>query len=112
MLRSHVLVALALLLSKAAPAEKASPFPIPNYTVSRSWPLGGGAAWGNLALEASGARLFVSRGDHVDVVETVSGRLAGTIDHSSYWGRAWDRVRPGAEAGFHQQRPQQHRFSI
>jgi DNA-binding beta-propeller fold protein YncE len=32
-----------------------------------------------LALEASGARLFVSRGDRVDVVETVSGKLAGTI---------------------------------
>jgi DNA-binding beta-propeller fold protein YncE len=34
-------------------------------------------------LEASGARLFVSRGDHVDVVETVSGKPAGTIPNTA-----------------------------
>jgi len=41
--------------------------------------VGGAGGWDYLALEASGARLFISRGDRVDVVETVSGKLAGTI---------------------------------
>src|ERR1700680_484150 len=60
-------------------AADTSPLPAPVYTVSRSFPLAGNGAWDYLALEASGARLFVSRGDHVDVVETVSGKLAGAI---------------------------------
>ena len=41
--------------------------------------MGGSGGWDYLALEAGGARLFISRGDHVDVAETVSGRLQGTI---------------------------------
>jgi hypothetical protein len=63
----------------AAPATDTSPVPGADYTVSRSFPLGGTGGWDYLALEASGARLFVSRGDRVDVVETVSGKLAGAI---------------------------------
>jgi len=56
---------------------------VANYTVSQSWRLGGEGGWDYLALEASGARLFVSRGDRVEVVETVSGKLAGTILHTT-----------------------------
>ncbi len=56
-----------------------SPLPDPVYTISGSWHLGGEGGWDLLALEASGARLFISRGDRVDVVETVSGRPAGSI---------------------------------
>jgi YVTN family beta-propeller protein len=62
-----------------ARAADTSPIPAADYTVSRSFPLGGSGGWDYLALEASGARLFISRGDRVDVVETVSGKLAGTI---------------------------------
>jgi len=62
-----------------APAIGTSPLPPPVYTVAGSWPLRDGGGWDYLALEASGARLFVSRGDRVDVVETGNGRLAGTI---------------------------------
>ena len=51
--------------------------------MSRSWPLGGSGGWDYLALEASGARLFISRGDRVDVVETVSGKPVGSIAHTS-----------------------------
>ena len=76
----------ALLQTAAAgtPAADTSPLPAPVYTVSRSWPLGGAGGWDYLALEASGARLFISRGDRVDVVETVSGKLAGTIPNTAY----------------------------
>src|SRR5271170_3485688 len=84
-LRNLVFVAYALLQTAAAttPAADTSPLPTPVYTVSRSWPLGGAGGWDYLALEASGARLFISRGDRVDVVETVSGKLAGTIPNTA-----------------------------
>ncbi len=81
-MRIHVLLAFALLQTAAASAADTSPLPAPVYTVSQSWPLGGPGGWDYLALEASGARLFVSRGDRVDVVETVSGKLSGTIPNT------------------------------
>jgi DNA-binding beta-propeller fold protein YncE len=67
----------------AACAADNSPLPPPVYTVSGSWALGGTGGWDYLALEASGARLFVSRGDHVDVVDTASGKLAGGIPNTA-----------------------------
>jgi YVTN family beta-propeller protein len=79
--RNVVCVGILLLAAAAATSRAADTSPIPsaNYTVSKSWPLGGTGGWDTLSLEASGARLFVSRGDRVDVIETVSGKLAGTI---------------------------------
>jgi DNA-binding beta-propeller fold protein YncE len=44
--------------------------------------MGGSGGWDYLALDAGGARLFISRGDHVDVAETVSGKLEGTIPNT------------------------------
>jgi DNA-binding beta-propeller fold protein YncE len=67
----------------AASAAENAPLPAPDYRVSRSWPLGGSGGWDYLALEASGARLFISRSDRVDVVETVSGKPVGSIAHTS-----------------------------
>jgi YVTN family beta-propeller protein len=67
--------------SHAGAAE--SPLPNADYGVSTIWQLGGTGGWDYLALEASGARLFVSRGDRVDVVETSSGRRAATIANTS-----------------------------
>ncbi len=74
-----ILFALMQWPAAAALAADTSPLPAPVYTVSQSWPLGGAGGWDYLALEASGERLFISRGDHVDVVATVSGKLVGTI---------------------------------
>ncbi len=82
MLRQLLLLGCALLQTAAAAAAQSaenSPLPAPVYTLARSWQVGGTGGWHSLALEASGARLFVARGDRVDVVETVSGRLAGSI---------------------------------
>ncbi len=77
-----VLFALLQTAAIAASAAENAPLPAPDYTVSRSWPLGGSGGWDYLALEASGARLFISRGDRVDVVETVSGKPVGSIAHT------------------------------
>jgi YVTN family beta-propeller protein len=84
-LRNLVFIVSALLQTAGgtALATDTSPLPPPVYTVSRSFPVAGDGGWDYLALEASGARLFVSRGDRVDVIETVSGKLAGTIPHTA-----------------------------
>jgi DNA-binding beta-propeller fold protein YncE len=82
-MRNLVLALYALAQAAAAAPATDAPLPGADYTVSRSFPLGGDGGWDYLALEASGARLFVSRGDRVDVVETVSGKLAGTIPHTA-----------------------------
>jgi YVTN family beta-propeller protein len=85
MLRSFGYFALCALLQVTAMTARAadtSPIPAANYTVSKSFPLGGTGGWDYLALDASGARLFISRGDRVDVMETVSGKLAGTIQNT------------------------------
>jgi YVTN family beta-propeller protein len=69
-----------MLLTAVLPAAAGeSPLPDADYGVSTIWQLGGIGGWDYLALEPSGARLFVSRGDRVDVVETVNGRRAGTV---------------------------------
>jgi YVTN family beta-propeller protein len=60
-----------------------SPLPNADYGVSTIWQLGGIGGWDYLALEPSGARLFVSRGDRVDVVETASGRRAGIVPNTA-----------------------------
>jgi DNA-binding beta-propeller fold protein YncE len=84
-LRHLVFVVCALLQTAAGTslAADTSPLPTPLYTVSKSFHLPGNGGWDYLALEASGARLFVSRGDQVDVVETVSGKLVATIANTA-----------------------------
>jgi YVTN family beta-propeller protein len=79
----HLVFALGALLLTAAAGADTSPLPTPVYAVAKSFRLDGSGGWDYLALEASGARLFVSRGDHVDVVETVSDKLAGTIANTA-----------------------------
>jgi len=54
-----------------------------NYTVAGSWVLGGTGDWDYLALQAGGARLFVSRGDRVDVIDTATGKIAGSVGNTS-----------------------------
>src|SRR5580698_9276905 len=58
---------------------QSSPIPAADYTVARSWRVGGNNAWDSLVLSPSGSRLFITRTDHVDVVDTSTGRLTATI---------------------------------
>jgi DNA-binding beta-propeller fold protein YncE len=82
MLRYSRVVLLCAALQAAgvrlAVAEE-SPIPNADYGVSTIWQLGGTGGWDYLALEQSGGRLFVARGDRVDVVETATGRRQATI---------------------------------
>lgn len=72
-------LALVPLLATGSALNEDSPLPAPEFAISQTWPFAGSGGWDYLALEPSGARLFVTREDHVDVIETVSGRLAGSI---------------------------------
>ena len=82
-MRNLTLVMSALLQAAGtALAADTSPLPPPVYTVSRSFPVAGSGGWDYLALDPSGARLFISRGDRVDVIETVSGKLGGSIPNT------------------------------
>jgi DNA-binding beta-propeller fold protein YncE len=97
--RNHVgLLVCGLLLSAASAQPDSSPLPAPDYTVARSWRVGGSAGWDDMALEGSGARLFIARDDHVDVIETLSGRAAGNIPHTP--GVHGVAFAPGLKRGF------------
>ena len=51
----------------------------PDYQVTQRLSLGAATKWDYTAIDAERQRLFVTRGDHVDVVEIPSGKMAGTI---------------------------------
>ncbi len=51
----------------------------PGYAVTERWQLGGAGGWDYLAMDAARQRLFVTRADHVEVVDSASGRLLGRI---------------------------------
>ncbi|MHB1303561.1 MAG: YncE family protein [Acidiphilium sp.] len=70
-LRSLLTAAAVLLPTLAAAA--------PHFAVDRSIALGGLTKWDYLTYQQGGGRLFVSQGDRVDVIDTRTGRLAGTI---------------------------------
>ena len=72
-----VLCAVVQLIAAAKCAAEESPLPSADYGISTIWRLGGIGGWDYLALEPSGARLFISRGDRVDVVATAGGRRTG-----------------------------------
>jgi len=69
------LASLALLLATIGIAHAADP----QYAVASRWTTGGAGGWDYLRLDAAGKRLFVTRGDRVDVYDTATGKLIGTI---------------------------------
>jgi YVTN family beta-propeller protein len=84
MLRNFFMLAACALAFAAGNARAdTSPIPAADYTVARSWRLGGNNGWDYLALDAAGSRLFVTREDRVDVIETANGKLTGSIAHTA-----------------------------
>jgi YVTN family beta-propeller protein len=83
--RLFFIVLAVLLQFEGANSSRADESPLPNadYGVSTIWQLGGIGGWDYMALEPSGARLFVSRGDRVDVVATSNGRRVTTIPNTA-----------------------------
>src|SRR6266496_3795929 len=64
----------ASILTAAAVAATA-----PGYHVVKTYALGGDGGWDYLTVDASARRLYISRGTHVMVVDTDSGKIVGDI---------------------------------
>ncbi len=71
-------------LAAAAAAPCAAPAAEPGaYAVTDHWKLGGSGGWDYLTIDAPRHRLFVTRGERVDVVDTGSGKITGSIGGAS-----------------------------
>ncbi|MEP7043986.1 MAG: YncE family protein [Dokdonella sp.] len=53
--------------------------PATAYTIGARWTLGGSSRWDYLNVDAAARRLFVTRADHVDVINIDNGTLQGTV---------------------------------
>jgi len=68
--------AAALLVAGAAAAAG-------GYAIVERWRLGGTGGWDYLTIDAPRHRLFITRGDRVDVVDTATGKLAASVPGAS-----------------------------
>jgi YVTN family beta-propeller protein len=65
-------VGLAQLAASPAP-------PAPQYAVVDRWKLGGAGGWDYVTLDAPRQRLFITRGERIDVIDAGSGKPVGSI---------------------------------
>jgi YVTN family beta-propeller protein len=64
---------IAALVASAADAGAAS------YRVAKTFPIGGDGKWDYPSVDTAAQRLYLSRGTHVVIVDTQTGRVAGDI---------------------------------
>ncbi|HET6382314.1 MAG TPA: YncE family protein [Armatimonadota bacterium] len=77
------LAALVALSGAGRPALNAAPEPTPaQYVVLGKIVIGGAGGWDYLMDDARAHRVFVSRGDRVEVVDTNLGKVVGTIPNT------------------------------
>ena len=69
----------ALVLAAMAATSVAAEPSGASYTVAARWRLGGDGGWDYLTIDPGARRLFVTRGDHVDVLDLATGHRVGTI---------------------------------
>jgi YVTN family beta-propeller protein len=67
-----------LLAATFAPAAPGAPA----LQVLQRWKLGGAGGWDYLTLDAAGRHLFLSRATHVDIVDTKSGQVIGSVPNT------------------------------
>jgi YVTN family beta-propeller protein len=65
---------LCTLFAAARPAVAQQP-----YHVLDQWKIGGEGGWDYLIVDSPAHHLYLTRGNHVDVVDTLTGKLIGTI---------------------------------
>lgn len=71
---SHLCLAAGLLLGTAGLANAALAASS-GYHVTKKFVLGGEGSWDFITLDPAGKRLFIARGDHMQVVDVKSGKL-------------------------------------
>ncbi|MCU1284267.1 MAG: beta-propeller repeat-containing protein [Acidobacteriales bacterium] len=73
-------IAVALCVGVVAQyAKSAAPAGKSGYHQVAKWDVGGEGGWDYLTFDPNGKRLFISRGTHVMIVDTESGKVAGDI---------------------------------
>jgi YVTN family beta-propeller protein len=74
------LSALAVLIGPCASLGAAiAAAPAPDYHVDTRWTLAGEGGWDYVTVEPGRGRLYLSRGDRVEVLNTITGRVFHTI---------------------------------
>lgn len=84
--RTAILRRLGLAVLAAAGVAPLAAAPLaepPQYAVVDRWRLGGTGGWDYVTLDAPHQRLFITRGDRVDVVDIGSGKVTGSIAGAS-----------------------------
>lgn len=74
----RALAGVALTVGFAAPALVSAQGP---YKILNTWKLGGEGGWDYLTADGAAHRLYLTRGMRVDVVDTDSGKIVGTISN-------------------------------
>jgi YVTN family beta-propeller protein len=74
--------AVGLLATLAAGTFAAAAPAASDLQVLQRWKLGGAGGWDYLTLDAAGRHLFLSRATHVDIVDTASGEVIGTVPNT------------------------------
>ena len=79
----HTYLACVLTAAAAASlaygARNAAAAEAPQYAVTDHWTLGGTGGWDYVTIDPPRQRLFITRGDRVDVVDLGSGKISGSI---------------------------------
>src|SRR5580698_1565712 len=70
------LAALALFAAFSATAPLAGQSP---YKILDKWKIGGDGGWDYLLADPPAHRLYLTRGAHVDVLDTTTGKMVGSI---------------------------------
>jgi DNA-binding beta-propeller fold protein YncE len=79
-IRTALRIAMSLsLCAGCIPATAAEGAPPPKFEVLQRWKLGGAGGWDYLTVDSGARRLYISRGTRVDVVNTDSGKVVGSI---------------------------------
>src|ERR1700722_820217 len=81
---TRFVVTLSLLLDAATILRAAAPHPskptsMRAFHIQNEWNLGGEGGWGFLCLDASTHQLYIPRTNHVMVVDTETGKVAGDV---------------------------------
>ena len=74
-----IAIASLLLAGLAGSGVLAKPAADPGYSIVSRWTIGGPGGWDYLTIDSPRHRLFISRGDHVDVLDVETGKVIGRI---------------------------------
>src|SRR5438552_16162293 len=67
------------MMGACAPMKEVSFERVAGYEIVARYPVGGAGGWDYLSVDAKRHRLFVSRGDRVQILDTSSGKMVGEL---------------------------------